>query len=600
MVVLVAENVRAEDKMEKEKLDEIERRRKNWEETILKPAMARLGQKEASTKFYAPLDVKDHDFLENVGFPGEYPFTAGIYPTRVGGRPSIGGAQYGEVAPTLVRAGRYAGYGTAEDTRDYYKVMVSRGQEVGPNLAFDLPTQCGYDSDDPRAVGEVGMTGVAVSTLRDFEVIYEAFTGDMDLDKIATNWTINAPANVIIAMYVALAEKRGIPPSKLRGTPQNDILKEYVARGTYIFPPKHGMRMMRDSIVYCTKNMPLFNWTGCGAAHLRWAGGTGVQVAALSLCIGAAYVQLGINAGLNVDDLVLRMTFLQPIGGGREFFKEIALARAIRRMWAEMMRERFGTKNPRSWIMRASSWATKAEQYTTKQRPLNNLIRGVIGGVMSCLSGGTPANGLMMPYDEPLGLGHSEEGWQLNLDASRIIQYESKLTEVMDPLAGSYYVEALTDETEEEIWKVVKDIEVRGGIVAAIEQGYIHNMLARSAYGWQRGVENGENTIVGENEFTDKGEIEVITGRRLESHLYDVDKMATAEERQLDNLAKVKRERNNNEVQACLKRLKEAAQDDSANLMPSILDAVKAYASIGEICGALREVFGEYQSYGII
>ena len=572
---------------DKDRLAEIERRRKEWEEGTLKQALERLGMTESPRKLYTPLDIKDFDFLEKVGFPGEYPFTADVYAT-----PALAVAM-GSAAPTrLVRAGMYSGYGTAEDTRDYYK---SSGRVGGPNIAFDLPTQCGYDSDSPMARGEVGKVGVAVDTLRDFEVIYENFVGDNDLDRIASNFTINAPCNIILAMYIALAEKREIPPAKLRGTPQNDILKEFVARGTYIFPPRPSMRMIRDTITYCTEHLPLMNTISICGYHMREAGATGPQVLAYTFSNAIAYVQLGIDAGLDVDVFLPRFTFLN-FGGSMELFKEIAVNRAGRRMWAKIVRERFGSKNPRCWILRQVAAGGSGEATKTVQRPLNNFTRAVLGGVASALSGGVPFTGF--PYDEPLGLGHSLEGWQLNIDAMRIMTLEAKLCEVTDPLAGSYYVESLTDQVEEEAWREIEKIDAMGGAAAAIEKGYMQREITKSAYQFQRALETGERVIVGVNQFTGEQELEVLPSRLVE-HPYDPQKRASAEEKQIAKLAGVKRERDNESVQACLNRLDEAARDEEVNLIPPILEAVKAYATLGEMCHVLRGVFGEYQAYNV-
>jgi len=474
--------------------------------------------------------------------------------------------------------------------------MISLGQRGGPNIAFDLPTQCGYDSDDCMAHGEVGKTGVAVDTLRDWEFMYDAFTGDNDLDKIASNWTINAPCNIILAMHITLAEKRSIPQSKLRGTPQNNILKEFVARGTYIFPPKQSMRMVRDTIVYCTKNIPLMNTISIYAYHMREAGASAVQGLAFTLSHAIAYAQLGIGAGLDVDDILPRFSFLSN-SGSMDVFREIALARAGRRMWAKIAREKLGAKKPRSWLMHGAGGAHQGYHTATAQRPLNNLTRSVIGGVTSALSGG--AGQCDPPFDEALGLGWSLEARQLALDATRIINYEAGLRKVLDPWAGSYFMEALTDQIETEAWTLINKIDALGGAVAAIENGFMQEEVARSAYEYQRQIETGERMVVGVNSFTGKNELDV-TVNKVVPHPYDPEKRADAERRQLANLAKVKRERDNHEVELTLKQLEDAAQDESVNLIPLFIEAVKSYASIGEICRTLRKVFGEYSEYGTI
>ena len=577
---------------DEKELKEIKRRKKEWEAGPLKQALKRFGVTESPNKFYTPLDTKGHSFMEKVGFPGEYPFTADIYASMI---PGASGAGYITSGGGTVRAGDYSGYGAPEDTRDFYKMMTAHGRPGGPNLAFDLPTQCGYDSDNPVARGEVGKVGVAVDTLRDFEVIYEAWVGESDLDKIASNFTINAPANIIIAMYLALAEKRGVSWDKLRGTPQNDILKEYAARGTYIFPPKPSMRMVRDTITFFCKNVPNMNIISMCGYHMREAGATHAQVVAFTFADAIAYVQLGIDAGLDVDGFMPRFTFLN-MGGGMDFFKEVAMQRAARRMWARIMRERFKAKNPRSWLYRANTAAFWGNWATTEQRPLNNLTRSVIGGVASALSGG---RGDVRPcYDEALGLGYSAEALQLRADANRIIQHEAGLCDVIDPLAGSYYVESLTDQIEEEAWGLLREVDAVGGAIAAIENGFMQREISKSAYNFQRDLETGKRIWVGVNHFTGENELEVTTSR-LVAHPYDPAKRAAAEERQIKNLAKVKRERDNARVKATLSQLREAAKDEKVNLIPVILETVKAYATIGEMCGVLREVFGEYEAYNV-
>lgn len=569
---------------EKEK-KEIEDRKREWEEGTLKKSLERLGRKESRTRFYTPLDMDDHKFLEKVGFPGEYPFTAGIYPTS-----NI------DENSELIWASGYSGYGTPEDTRDYYLYMASLGRRIGMALPFDLPTQCGYDSDDPLVRGEVGKTGIAIDTLRDMEVVFEPFTGDRDLDKARSAFVINAPCNIIIAMYVALAQKRGIPLEKLRFSVQNDILKEFVARGTYIFPPGPSMRMIRDSLTYCREHLPLVDLLSICGYHIRHAGASLAQELAFTFANGIAYIETGVDAGLNADDLVTCISF-NVFGGGPEFFRQIAQVRAGRRMWSKIMRERLGAKNPRSWILRTNVGASSGEFTKTVQRPLNNLIRSVIGGVAGAITGGLPGTGF--PYDEPLGLGHSLEAHQLNRDAMRIILFETKLGEVLDPLAGSYYVESLTDEIEAEAWDILEKIDAMGGAVAAIEQGYMQREINKSALHFQREIESRERTLVGVNRFTGENEMEVTTNRMV-VHPYDPERRRQAEQTQIANLSKVKRERDNARVQETLKRIQEAARDESVNLIPLFVDAVNVYASIGEICGVLREVFGEYKPFGLL
>ncbi|MDY6906645.1 MAG: methylmalonyl-CoA mutase family protein [Chloroflexota bacterium] len=573
-------------------IEEVRKRRREWEDKTLKPALDRFGVEKSPNQFYTPADLGEYDFLGKVGFPGEYPFTAGEYATNLPNMRIRGG-----VSSALVRAQNYSGYGTAEDTRDYYNyVREALGRRGGPNVAFDLPTQCGYDSDDPRARGEVGKVGVAVDTLRDFEVLYEAFVGENDLDKIASNWTINAPCNIVMAMYIALAEKRGVAIDQLKGTPQNDILKEFAARGTYIFPPRPSMRMTRDTITYCTEHMPQMNTISICGYHMREAGASPAQMAGFTFSNGMAYVKLGVDAGFDVDTFMRRFTFL-AWSTGMEFFKEIARARAGRRVWARLMKERFGAKDPRSLLARGAGGMGIPTHTLTAQRPLNNVVRGVITGIGNALSGGMPFGGV--PYDEPLGLGHSLEAQQLSMDAGRILQFEARMADVLDPLAGSYYVESLTDQMEEEIWDVIRKIDDMGGAVAAIEKGYMQREITRSAYQYQKDMETGKRVMVGVNRFTGEQELEVSTSRLVE-HPYDPVKREEAEQKQRATLARVKAERDNEKVQASLKRLRDAAQDEEVNLIPVILEAVKVYASVGEMCGVLREVFGEYQAYNVL
>jgi methylmalonyl-CoA mutase N-terminal domain/subunit len=575
-------------------VERIRQKRAQWEERSVKPSLDRFRLKEP-TKFYTPADTEGFDFLEQVGFPGEYPFTAGpyaVYPYAAGAK----GAGAIQPAPGLRRAGRYSGYGAAEDTRDYYKLMASLGSKAGPNLAMDLPTQCGYDSDSTMARGEVGKVGVAISTLRDMEVIFEAFQGDRDLDTTASNFTINAPANIIISMYLALADRRGVAWDKLRGTPQNDILKEYVGRGTYIFPPKPSMRMFRDSAVFMAKNVSGMNITSIGGYHMREAGATREQDLAFSMAIGAAYLQCAVDAGLDVDEFASRVTF-NAFGGSMEVFKEIAFQRAARRMWARLLRERFHSKNPRSWILRQPLGAHIGPSSTTRQRPLNNLTRSVLGAVACALSGYTPS--AYPPFDEPLGLGWSLEAIQLSDDAARIVQYEAKMCDVMDPLAGSYFVEAMTDQIEEAAWQEFEKIQGMGGAVAAIDGGYMQREVARSAHEKQRRIERGDDPVVGVNCFTDESEIEV-TVNRVVSHPYDPAKRDEAEQRQIANLREVKRGRDGREVARLLGELQEQAMKEDVNLFPCLVDCVKAYVTLQEMCDVLREVFGEYEPTSVL
>lgn len=566
-------------------LKRIARARREWEAGPLKRQLERFGMEASPGKTCTPADMGDWSFLEKVGFPGQYPYTSMEYPTHVPDRPGGGGG-------VRFVAGAYAGYGTVEDTRDLWRAQGRRGA----NVAFDLPTQCGYDSDDPVATGEVGKVGIAVDTFRDFEVLFEFLDGVTTLDQQASNFTINAPCNIILAMYIALAEKKGVDPASLRGTPQNDILKEFVARGTYIFPPDPSMRMVRDTITYCTRNIPLLNSISICGYHIREAGATAAQTMAFTFSNAVAYVKLGLEQGLDIDDFVRNFTFLN-FSGSMDFFREIARARAARRIWARIMKERFGARNPRNWVTSGLGNAVEGRYCCTTQRPLNNLARGIIMGVAAALSGGRPSGGV--PYDEPLGLGHSYEASQLSMDAARIMRYESRLGDVIDPLAGSYYVESLTDEIEAETLEIMDKIEAMGGSVEAVKSGWMQREIARSAYQFHKDVESGEQVIVGVNKFVGDRELEVTTSR-LAPHPYDPEKRADAEERQLASLAKVKSERDSSRVRSTLAALHKAAQSEQENLIPYFLDCVKAYATVGEMCNALRDVFGEWEPVGTI
>jgi len=573
---------------DKGELEKIKEAKKQWEEGPVKKALERFGVTENPARFYTPLDVENFDFLEKVGFPGTAPYVAGQFPVPAISLSYSRGGSAGLGSAVKRRAGRYTGFGSPEDTRDFYQEMLSKGYHAGgPNLAFDLPTQTGRDSDDEFAEGEVGKVGVTVDTLRDFEIIYESFTGDMDLDKIASNWTINGATNIILAMYVALAEKRGIPLSRLRGTPQNDILKEFVARGTQIFPVKPSMRMTRDTITYCTEHLPNMNTISISGYHMREFGATRTQAVAFTFANAIAYLQLGVDAGLDIDKFYPRVTWLN-FGGGMEVLKEVAVRRAARRVWTEIMRKRFKAKDPRNWIYREVGGILCGFWTATKQRPLNNLTRAVIGATLAAMIGESPI--VEPPYDEPLGLGHSLEAQQLGADAARIILEEAKLCEVQDVFAGSYCIESLTEQMEKEIWDILNSIDKMGGAVACVENGWMKEEIMRSSYAYQQLVESGKEVRVGVNKYTAAEEIEAITPRTLP---YDPQRRADVEERQIANLKKVKKERDNEKVQACLKRIGEAARDESVNLMPLFIEAVKEYASEGEICGALKEVFGE-------
>ena len=567
------------------KLEEIKKVRAKWEEKVHGPSVKRFRMTDRPTAFHSPDEVPDFDFLRDVGFPGQYPYTTAPYAVNL-----VPNIRRGAKPGGLRRAGGYSGYGTPEDTRDYYLEMKKLNWLGGPNLAQDLPTQCGYDSDNPEMAGEVGKVGVAIDTLRDFEVIYEAFTEKQELDKIASNFTNNAAANILVSNYLALADKRGVPWSKLKCTPQNDILKEFVSRGTYIFPPKPSMRMFRDSLVFFTEHLPGINITSIGGYHIREGGASREQELAFAMAIGTAYLEEGVKAGVDIDAFAPKFTF-NGFGGSMEVYKEIAFHRAVRRMWARIVKEKFGAKNPDSMRIRCPLFAHIGCSSTTKQRALNNLSRAVIGGMAGILSGGPPM--VFPPYDEPLGLGWSLEARQLAEDATRIIMYETNMCDVIDPFAGSYFMESLTNETEEAALKEMKRIDEMGGAVRAIETGYMQQCVSRSAAERQKMLDNRESLLVGVNCFTEDYELDVTTSKIIE-HPYSEENRYAAEQKQITNLKEIKRTRDNREVTRLLKELETAAKDESKNLMPTLINLAKAYATLQEQCDVLRDVFGEW------
>lgn len=575
------------------KPDHIKKQEKKWRETELKQRTERFGLPESPVRFYTPQALENFDFLEKVGFPGQYPFTAGNHPFEY----------WKAFAPMAAKAdyradwggsgvGRYGGFGTPGDYRDYLKRMHTMGRMGGPNIAFDLVTQCGYDSDSSYAEGEVGRVGVAVDSFRDFEIIYEPYTGELEMDKVKSNFTLNAPCAIIIAMYAALAKKRGLSPAVLQGTPQNDILKEFIARGTYIFPPGPSLRLFRDSAIFCRKHMPNLNICSLGGYHIREAGATAVQDLAFSFANAAAYIQSCVDAGLEIDDFAPRFTF-NAFGGSMDVYQEIAFHRASRRIYARMLKERFGAKKKKSMIIRQIIAAHIGCSSTTLQRPINNIARAVIGGMASGMCGGIPA--AYPSFDEPMGLGHSLEAQQIQTDATRVILMESGVTDVADPWAGSYFMESLTDKMEAQAIAEMDKIESMGGAVAAIESGYMAKAIAKSAYEKQKRIENQDDFVVGVNCFCGPIEIDVSINRQVEG-TYDSKLMATCEERQKKALAALKKERNNKAVKTSLSTLCQHAKDESLNLMPDICECVENYATLQEICDVLREVFGEAQA----
>ena len=509
-------------------------------------------------RLYTPLDQKQMDYLSDLSFPGEYPFTRGVQPTMYRGR-------YWTMR-------QYAGFATAEETNRRYKFLLEHGQ-TGLSVAFDLPTQIGYDSDHEMAMGEVGKVGVAIDSLRDMEILFNG----IPLDKVSTSMTINAPASILLAMYMAVAEQEGVAPENLRGTIQNDILKEYSSRGTYIFPPKPSMRIITDIFSFCAEKVPQWNTISISGYHIREAGSTAVQEVAFTLANGIAYVQAALDAGLDVDTFGPRLSFF--FNSHLDFLEEIAKFRAARRVWAKIMKERFGAKNPRSMMIR---FHTQTAGCTlTAQQPPNNIVRVAFQALAAVLGGTQSLHTNSM--DEALCLP-SEEAVQIALRTQQLIAYESGVTDTVDPLAGSYYVEELTREIEKRAEAYIKKIDEMGGAAAAIEKGYIQREIQDSAYQYQREIEKEERVVVGVNRFQAEEE--------KPTNLLRVDPAVRIS--QIEKLEKLKSERDEEAVKKTLDQLKQAAEG-SENLMPPIFEAVKVYATLGEICDVMREVFGEYQ-----
>lgn len=554
--------------MKDKEIQEIKARKEVWDKEVVSKSFARLPErkKEFMTssnilvdRVYTPIDVQKLDYNDDLGFPGEYPYTRGIYPTMYRSR--------------FWTMRQYAGFGTAGQTNQRFKYLLQHGQ-TGLSVAFDLPTQLGYDCNHPLSKGEVGKSGVSVSSLQDMEILFDG----IPLDKVTTSMTINAPTNVLLAMYVTVAEKQGVPMAKLDGTVQNDILKEYVARGMYIYPPKHSMRLVTDIFEYCSKNMPKWNTISISGYHIREAGATATQEIAFTLANGMAYVNVAVERGLNLDEFASRLSFF--FAAQNNFFEEIAKFRAARRLWAKIMRERFGAKNSASWLLRFHTQTSGVA--LTAQQPQNNIVRVTLQALAAVLGGTQSLH--TNSFDEAYALP-SEDAVRIALRTQQIIAYENGVTDTVDPMGGSYYIEYLTNIIEEEATKYIDKIDSIGGAVAAIEKGYMQKEIVESAYRHQREVENKEKIVVGLNEFTVKEEapIEIL---RVDPEV---------EKKQTERLNTIKKKRNNEKVRDALSHLRHCAEGNE-NLMPPILLAVKEYATLGEICNVLKEVFGEYKA----
>ncbi|HXZ37358.1 MAG TPA: methylmalonyl-CoA mutase family protein [Thermodesulfobacteriota bacterium] len=534
--------------------------KKNWEKRCLKKA----PEKVQSTSgmgidiLYTPGDVPGMDYSKDLGFPGEYPFTRGIQPTMYRGR--------------VWSMRQYSGFATAEESNKRYKYLLEQGQ-TGLSVAFDLPTQIGYDSDHPLSAGEVGKVGVAIDSLADMEVLCNG----IPLGKVSTSMTINATAALLMAMYIAVGEKQGVKPGDLRGTIQNDVLKEYVARGTYIFPPQPSMRLITNIFEYCSREVPQWNTISVGAYHIREAGSTAVQEVAFAFAIAIAYLEAGVKAGLDIDDFAPRVSWI--FNTHINFLEEVAKFRAARRLWAKIMKERFKAKDPRSWMLR---FHTQTGGCTlTAQQPLNNLVRTTFQAMAAVLGGCQSL--AVCSYDEALALP-TEESVRLSLRTQQIIAHESGLIDSVDPLGGAYYLEELTNGIEKGASEYIAKIDQIGGAVSAIEKGYIQQEVQESSYRYQREIETGNRVLVGVNKFQVK-EPPVKGLLKVDPRVREV---------QVKRIAELKSSRDSRKVQASLAELKKVARGDG-NLMIPILECVRAYSTLGEMCDVLRGVFGEYE-----
>jgi len=543
--------------------------REEWEAETRGPTVDRFGEREETFEtdtdgqevdpVYTPADVADLDYDEELGFPGEEPYTRGVYSTMYRGR--------------LWTMRQYAGMGTAAETNERFHYLLGEGQ-TGLSMAFDLPTQMGYDSDAGMAAGEVGKAGVAIDSLRDMETVFEG----IPLDDVSTSMTINAPASVLLAMYIAVGDQQGVPRAELRGTIQNDVLKEYIARNTYIYPPEPSMRIITDIFEYCADEVPNFNTISISGYHVREAGSTAAQEIAFTLADGIAYVEAAREAGLDVDEFAPQLSFF--FASYNNILEEVAKFRAARRLWAKIMDERFGAENPAAKQLKFHTQT--AGSTLTAQQIENNVVRvayqalaAVLGGTQSLHTNGK---------DEALSLP-TEQSVRTALRTQQILAHESGVADTADPLGGSYYVESLTDDLEREAREIIAEVDDRGGMERAIESGWVQRQIQDVAYERQEEIDRGERVIVGVNEYT------------VEEDAQDADIEEVSEEQeqaQIEQLDAVREERDDEAVDAALAALREAAAADE-NLMPYIVDAVKAYATTGEICDAMRDVFGEHQ-----
>ncbi|MFC1823598.1 methylmalonyl-CoA mutase [Thermodesulfobacteriota bacterium] len=543
-----------------EKIEKIREEKERWTEDLLKKRSGRQQSTdwgEPIEVLYSPDNIVEADYLSGSGFPGEYPFVRGVHPNMYLGR------------TWTMR--QYSGFGMAEETNNRFKFLLEQGQ-TGLSVAFDLPTQIGLDSDDSMSRGEVGKVGVPVDSLEDMEIIFR----ELPLDKLSTSMTINAPAAILLAMYIALAEKSGIPLEKLRGTIQNDILKEYTVRGTYIFPPNPSIRLITDIFAFCGKQVPRWNTINVAGYHMREAGCSAVQEIAFSFSNAIAYIEAGLKAGLDIDSFAPRISWI--FNTHNKIFEEVAKYRAARKVWADILRYRFKAKDPRSWMLRFHTQTSGVS--LTAQQPENNIVR-VAYQVLAAVLGGAQSIAACS-YDEALALP-TEKSVMLSLRTQQTLLHEAGVTDTVDPLGGSYYLEDLTLRMIQKITDLIAAIDDMGGAVAAIENGFINDEIEKRAYAIQKEIEQNKRIVVGLNEYQIEEDLEVALSKPDPAH----------EQRQKEKLSSLKESRDQGRVKTALDSIRQAAAGQE-NLMPFFIDAVKAYATLGEICGALKDIFGEY------
>jgi methylmalonyl-CoA mutase N-terminal domain/subunit len=557
---------------DEEKLQRLTERQAQWDEATLQGTLAVHPERmerfitTSSTplnRLYTPLDVAGLDYERDIGFPGEYPFTRGVHSTMHRGR--------------LWTMRMFAGFGTAEETNTRYKYLLEHG-ETGLSVAFDMPTLYGYDTDDSHALGEFGKCGVAISSLADMEVLFDG----IPVDKITTSMTINSPAAVIWAMYIAMAEKRGIPMEVLGGTTQNDILKEYIAQKEFIFPPKPSMRLVVDTFEFGSEHLPRWNTISISGYHIREAGSTAAQELAFTLADGLEYVRWGVERGLDVDEFAPRLSFF--FNSHSDFFEEICKFRAGRRIWAREMRETFGARNPRSWALRFHTQTAGCS--LTAQQPENNIIRTAWQALAAVLGGTQSLHTNSM--DEAMALP-GERAVKVALRTQQLIAHESGVVNTVDPLAGSFFVEALTNRMEQEVYDYLQKIEALGGVIPAIEKGFFQREIAEAAYRYQTEVDTGQRIIIGVNEQVEDDPVRIPL-LKMDPEGY---------EHQVARLERVRRDRDNEQVGVTLEALRQVTRG-TGNTMPYILDCVRAYATLSEIMGVFRKVFGEYREPTIV